>query len=543
MLYPDRLEHVSADRAPGATPHKPRKLQVQDIEDVEVIDSGFIIKASNGGVLILHGPQMVPPGGATTRDWQDFLAQVCADIPYQEDTDAGGDAQGNAPKPACDESKLQEIFDRCDEAGHGYITKSDLVKACQNSALIADFLGISRKQLFELGGKKFHAPQITRLFQQPDGSSAHEITLEDFQRAYRKQVNNLEVKKSGALLLVKGNFTQVQHFLIHKDRIEYFADAASAARGVGCRGRVWAHEVKAMRSTPTGFTIMIEDKVLELQVLAGDIKQEWDAAMKPFAGQKPDKSLTAKRVPSSASLARGPSGPRSRSREPGSQSIFETRAHSYSKVKQQDFRFNTHPEAREAGGLLHGREAFCLSARRGPREGSAAHSVLDEQQGGPLKINERICAPTPRGIADVADKITGARSLSPRGTYRQETSWLKITQRDGIAAARRNDRGPAEVATKIGAAHAGGGGGGEGAALVSARRCGGSGISGKITERGGRERASNLPAARDLCMKITDSGRIGTGWVGGSNGVSSMDKARPMGDGLRGQGVRGVGVF
>jgi len=416
----------------------------------------------------------------------------------------------------------------------------DLVKACQNSALIADFLALPRKHLFEHGPRKYDQPAVSRLFQRQDGSDAEQITFEMFLQSYKRVAREMAVQHKGALQLVKGNHTQVQHFVIYKDRFEYFADAASAQKGVGCRGRVWAHEVKAMRSTPTGFTVLIENKTIELKVLPGDNKQEWNMAFKPFISQPylADKIKTSQQLATPTSKTAPPTvraksavASRARSCERPASSVINTRVHTLSR-NAGDFRVNTHSDARQASSLLHGQGTLCLSARRhGPEPTGSSVSN---------KINERTLytSATPR-VPDVAGKITGARSVSPRAAQREGRSWLKITQTDGMPSARRPDTTMnAEVAPKIGA-HT------TGSATLSAstlRRCG-PGVSGKITERG-RDRSTDQGTLRhsdNFTVKITDAGRQSNGWAGASHGAS-LDKVRPISDPVRGPSTRG-GTF
>jgi len=388
---------------------------------------------------------------------------------------------GSVREDDANDARLWEVFERCDEAGIGQVHREDVARACKASALIAEFFGVSKEQLMDE-----ELQYLDNFFRTEDGTEVDSLGWEEFKVAYQRRQQQLQniIVHRGSLLVLRGTASQVQYFVVYQDRFEYFSDLRSASKGINCKGRFWVRDVKNFRWTDAGFRFQLQHSTLDLRVMAGDKKEEWSEAVRPFA-EFADRSRS--NAPTLTPRARpGIGAPmnsmnRARSREQRSNSIsggssiavsscftprggnrvpildgdngaglerdkfFSDRAKS---LGGRDFRVNTHSDGRQASVLLHG-------SGYGQQLSYAKHTGVDGIESTISgKINERVASTSPRNLG-LSEKITGAtRSFTPKST-KTAVPWVKVNHlttsgepdQSGIGTLRKESREPA---SKIG---------------------------------------------------------------------------------------------
>lgn len=215
VLYEDHLAYhrAAGDFRRGCAPSG--LMAAKDIEDVEVNDTGFLIRMQTGAEFILQVAYVDGVAGASLEEWHSVLARVFGDdtsVPWVV-----------TPKPCPDEH--------------------------------LDFAQL---------------PET--------------IAKEGIQHSAKLRRAEQEVPfRSGDLVVVRRAHEEVQFFVFLHGRIEYFADRSGASLGL-CLGRVLADDVRQVRVNNEGFSLVTDQRSMELRVCDGDDLEEWLAALRKVLG-------------------------------------------------------------------------------------------------------------------------------------------------------------------------------------------------------------------------------------------------------------------
>mmetsp|Transcript_11040 Transcript_11040/g.38948 ORF Transcript_11040/g.38948 Transcript_11040/m.38948 type:complete len:1066 (+) Transcript_11040:124-3321(+) len=137
--------------------------------------------------------------------------------------------------------------------------------------------------------EEWHAA-LAKVFGGEDSEGAAWLTKpEEEEKAEEEKMEDYMVVKekplhSGNLSVLRRGRREVQYFLFYPGRIEHYADAGGASVGL-CLGRVEADDVRQVRVNNDGFSLVMDRKSMELQLVdAGSDLEVWLAALRKVLG-------------------------------------------------------------------------------------------------------------------------------------------------------------------------------------------------------------------------------------------------------------------
>lgn len=296
-------------------------VSTQDIEDLEVEDNGFIVHLKDGRNLVLNNPI-----GLSMEDWLQHFGEVFEEDPPATNAAPTGPlrqmpgeiAEEQSPRQLrydypensvrIHDGPVETVFNTNPEKRYGmlrsdrfelFLAPADAGKrAPQKKVLIDNIQSLQVLQAgFEIRAFRGDVRMLRILVKTDFGSwlrGWNEVLGSDFFSSagvwQRKQGNessigmstdlNRHVIHKGPLKLLRRGHAEVRYFLVYNDRFEHFSDAASAVRGVGFGGRVWAADVRSVRVVDHGFCFGLDGESLDVRVPQGEDMEPWVAAFK-----------------------------------------------------------------------------------------------------------------------------------------------------------------------------------------------------------------------------------------------------------------------